>query len=91
MNYKNAGDIIPPLLLTQIQQYCDGCVLYVPLKGGEKSGWGAKNGTRSKYAQRNREIREKFRMNIPARELAAAYYLSVDSIRKIVSKSDADI
>ena len=83
MKYRNARGFLPPELLFQIQKYCEGCVIYVP-KRGKKAVWGKNNGTRRRYDERNTEIFRRYSSGIPVRELSAEYYLSEDSIRKII-------
>lgn len=83
MAYKNAKDILPCELVREIQKYIDGELIYVPTKS-EKTQWGIRNGAKAKYAERNREIRELYKGNVSIEELAARYFLSTDSIKKIV-------
>lgn len=83
MKYRNARGILPPELLLQIQKYCEGCVVYVP-KRGNKVIWGKNNGARRKYDERNSEIFRRYESGIPVRKLSESYYLSEDSIRKII-------
>lgn len=83
MKYRNASDILPDELLKEIQKYVSGEVLYIPSAGSRKK-WGAGSGARVFYEQRNEEIRYKFYHGICLEELADEYFLSVDTIRKIV-------
>ncbi len=83
MAYKNARDVLPPQLIKEIQKYINGDLIYVPAEK-DKSEWGVKNGAKQKYAERNFAIRRQFRSGTSARELASKYFLSVDSIKKIV-------
>ncbi|MHC1695336.1 MAG: CD3324 family protein [Eubacteriales bacterium] len=85
MNYKNAAEILPPELLEQVQKYVGGQLMYVP-STADKAGWGAKNGSRRKYAERNRNIVHLYNNGLTIDELAGRYYLTVDSIRKIVRR-----
>ena len=55
MKYRNAADILPKELLTELQRYAEGEILYVP-RGTPKTEWGAKTGSRAYYEERNQEI-----------------------------------
>lgn len=83
MAYKNARDILPRELIEEIQKYIDGDLLYIPTKS-DKTEWGHRNGARQKYAERNHAIREQYRERVSIEELARRYFLSTDSIKKIV-------
>lgn len=83
MKYKNAQDILPDRLLKELQQYVSGETIYVPNAQGKKQ-WGETSGARNYYKQRNAEIRAKHSCGSSIEELAEAYNLSADSIRKIL-------
>ncbi len=83
MAYKNAREILPCELVREIQKYIDGDLIYIPTKS-DKTEWGTRSGAKQKYAERNHEIREQYRNQIPIEELAVRYFLSTDSIKKIV-------
>ena len=83
MAYQSAKNILPAKLLKEVQKYIDGDLVYIPSKS-DKVGWGIRSGARQKYAERNREIRSRHRDGVSIRELADSYYLSADSIKKIV-------
>jgi len=85
MKYRNASGLLPPELLLQIQKYCEGCVIYIP-KNGKKVKWGKNNGARRRYDERNREIMKKHSAGTPVKELSRVYFLSEDSIRKILRR-----
>ncbi|WP_308116298.1 CD3324 family protein [Paenibacillus sp. FSL W7-1279] len=88
MNYENASDIIPENLLKEIQKYAAGKLLYIPT-GEEKRGWGEKSGYRNQLQRRNIMIRNKYANGVTVSELADEYFLSLDSIKKIIySKKD---
>ncbi len=84
MEYKNAKNLLPEWLLSKVQDYVQGELVYIPKPQNERSGWGAANGTREKYRERNREIENFYRMGVTIGELSQKYNLSDDSIRKIV-------
>lgn len=83
MAYRNARDILPCELIEEIQKYVDGELLYIPIKS-DKTEWGLRSGAKQKYAERNRCIREQYRSSVSIEELARLYFLSTDSIKKIV-------
>lgn len=89
MNYENASDIIPEKLLKEIQKYAAGKLLYIPT-GEEKRGWGEKSGYRNQLQRRNIMIRSKYANGVTVSELADEYFLSLDSIKKIIYSKKND-
>lgn len=85
MKYKNASDILPDELLREVQKYIAGEALYIP-KDENRKKWGESSGARKFFTQRNEEIKNKFFHKVSIEELAKEYYLSVETIRKIVYK-----
>lgn len=83
MKYENAKDILPEDLLKQIQKYAAGKLLYVPTEN-EKRNWGEASGYREKLQKRNRMICNKYANDITISELADEYFLSLESIKKII-------
>ena len=77
--------MLPHWLLTEIQQYVQGELVYIPSSEAGRAGWGQANGTRETYIKRNKEIFELFNEGTSIRALAEKYYLSEYSIKKIVS------
>ncbi len=59
MKYRNAADILPEELVREIQSYIEGEILYVP-RATPKTEWGARNGSKTYYVERNEEIRKRF-------------------------------
>ena len=86
MGYTNAKEILPAYLLEEIQRYVKGEIIYIPKQNEEKIKWGIKNGSRKKYDKRNSDIKALKNGGMTIDEIARAYYLSADSIRKIVSE-----
>ncbi len=84
MAYKNAREILPEALLSQIQRYCSGELLYIPAPVESKTVWGGRSGAKAHYAERNEKIRKLYSEHYSAEKLAGMFYLSVDSIKKIV-------
>ena len=85
LSYRNAKEILPAELLDEIQQYVRGEIIYIPKQSEEKIKWGIKNGSRKKYDKRNSDIKALKKGGMTVDEIARVYYLSSDSIRKIVS------
>lgn len=84
MAYRNAADVLPRRLLRAVQDYAGGELLYIPAGDGEKAGWGGRNGARTRYLERNAEIRARAGAGETCEALALCYCLSEDSIRKIL-------
>ncbi|MFO7635930.1 MAG: CD3324 family protein [Clostridia bacterium] len=86
MKYKNALQVLPERLISELQEYVSGQILYVPEKDGGKAGWGERNGTREKYRTRNREILMLYRGGFSREQIARQYHLSEHSIKKILQQ-----
>ena len=83
MEYLNAAEILPEYLLKELQAYVDGEILYVP-KTSSKKEWGAANGSRVFYQERNREIQRLFQLGFSIDTWADRYGLAYSTIKKIV-------
>ena len=84
MKYMNARDVLPPDVLSEVQKYLCGDIIYVPKKDSDKAGWGQINGTRMQVFMRNRSIVEAHQDGVSVHELMDQYCLSEASIRKII-------
>ncbi len=82
--YKKADNLLPKELLDEIQKYVQGEYLYIPSTSGNRKAWGEKSGARKELAKRNEEIRKAFNEGMTIETLSESYYLSVNSIKKIV-------
>lgn len=82
MKYENAKDLLPPALLSEVQKYAAGKLMYVPTD--EVKGWGTASGYRQKLLKRNQTIYNEYVSGKTVSELADEYFLSTDSIKKIV-------
>ena len=82
MEYLNANDVLPQKLLKEIQKYAQGKLLYVPKT--EEKAWGELSGQKLYYRKRNRMIINKFQYGTSIEQIAKEYYLSVETIKKIV-------
>lgn len=87
MKYVNASEILPKELISEIQKYVEGNIIYIPNKEGKRVGWGEKNGTKNKCRERNDEIRAKYKNGNSLDELSDIYYLSIETIKKIIYSS----
>ncbi|MHB1457784.1 MAG: CD3324 family protein [Armatimonadota bacterium] len=85
MRYRKASDVLPDDLLKEVQKYAAGQMLYFP-KDKVRKKWGEESGARTFFAQRNNEIRMKYQQKTSIEKLADEYYLSEETIRKIVFK-----
>ncbi len=83
MNYENGKDIFPEALLKQIQKYVSGKVVYIPATDTKKS-WGESSGYKQYLIERNQNIKQKFNAGAGIEQLADEFYLSCESIKKIV-------
>ena len=85
MSYKNAKKILPDSLIREIQQYVNGEIIYIPKHEEKKIKWGTKNGSRKKYDMRNGEIRALRDTGLTVEEISGRYFLSAESVKKILS------
>lgn len=89
MKYENASEVLPSELLKEIQKYAAGKLLYIPAGDGRRA-WGEASGYRNQLQKRNRMIRNKYAHGITVSELADEYFLSLDSIKKIIYSNKRD-
>ena len=83
VKYENAKDVLPPELLAEVQKVAGGKLLYVPIAEEAKS-WGTESGYRQKLLKRNQTIYNEYVAGKTVSELADEFFLSTDSIKKIV-------
>ncbi|HEX2946119.1 MAG TPA: CD3324 family protein [Clostridia bacterium] len=86
MKYVKAQNVLPVEVIRIIQQYVDGEFIYVPRKEGGQKAWGEKSGARDSLKERNYNIYEEYKGGIKVSELSRIYYLSEQSIRRILSQ-----
>ncbi|MFC4401720.1 CD3324 family protein [Gracilibacillus xinjiangensis] len=84
MKYMKAREVLPDELLERLQDYIQGEMLYIPKRVPTRKGWGTCSGNRKYYDDRNNEIIEAFRKGRRLESLAQEYYLSVETVKKIV-------
>lgn len=90
MKYEKAQNILPEDIIELIQKYIDGGYLYIPRKSDNKKSWGESSGTKVELKKRNIEIFNKYRQGLSVKELAKHYYLTENSIRRII-RSEREI
>jgi Mor family transcriptional regulator len=84
VNYMNAGIILPDNLVVEIQKYIQGGYLYIPSQGQTRKKWGENSGNRNYIRNRNEDICWKHKNGYKIKDLAKEFFLSIDSIKKIV-------
>lgn len=83
MNYENAGELLPEKLLKEVKKYAAGKLLYIP-QDDDKKAWGEASGYRQLLVRRNQLIYNKYLHGTPIAELSKEYYLSQETIKRIV-------
>ncbi|MCT4507187.1 MAG: CD3324 family protein [Tepidibacter sp.] len=86
MKYEKAQNILPHDILELIQEYIDGGYLYIPRKSDSKKAWGENSGIKNSLKKRNKEIFNRYKQGMLVKELAAQFYLTEHSIRRIIRK-----
>lgn len=84
MAYKKGEEIFPEKLLLEIQKYVSGNMVYIPQKKLEKREWGACSGIKLELSKRNASIRSAFASGKSIESLSEQYFLSIESIKRIV-------
>ncbi|MET3939207.1 DNA-binding NarL/FixJ family response regulator [Paenibacillus sp. PvP094] len=84
MKYINADAILPEELLKEIQRHIPGGLVYIPKPKEAHKKWGEKSGNRAVVKERNEQIRRLFAAGLTVHELTERFFLSIDSIKKIV-------
>ncbi|WP_211748333.1 CD3324 family protein [Paenibacillus sp. Marseille-Q4541] len=84
MKYVRATTVLPDHLVEEIQKYVQGEAIYIPKPASKHEGWGMRSGGRKVLDERNERIRVAYQDGQTIRHLAEEYFLSVDSIKKII-------
>ena len=84
MKYEKAQNILPQNIIELIQQYVDGGYLYIPRKSESKKSWGENSGIKSSLKKRNNEIYNRYSNGVSVKDLSEQFYLTEDSIRRII-------
>ncbi|MGP4040796.1 CD3324 family protein [Gracilibacillus sp. D59] len=85
MKETKAQALLPEELILALQEYIEGETIYIP-KRKERRKWGVQTGNREYYHRRNQQIRHAFKKGTTIHQLATDYYLSMETIKKIVYK-----
>lgn len=84
MKYVKAETVLPKALLEEIQHYVQGQNLYIPKPKQNHHQWGERSGERDRVRERNNQIKQSFGEGKSVQELADEYFLSVETVKKIV-------
>ncbi len=84
MKYVKAATVLPESLITEIQKYIKGETIYIPKQETKHYKWGTRSGGRKQLDERNKAIKEAFKSGIAIHQLAEEYFLSGETIKKIV-------
>ena len=88
MRYIKAEDVLPAVLLAQVQQYADGVYIYIPRRQENKRPWGNATTYREELRTRNRAIRRERQEGMTPEHLAEKYHLSPKSIGRILREKE---
>ena len=86
MTYRNGKDVLPPDVLTLIQNYVRGELLYIPQSEDSKLSWGQLSGSKEIVTRRNKSIVDLYKNGATIDDLTEEFCLSESSIRKIIHK-----
>ena len=89
MSYVKADDVLPKMLIEEIQKHVDGQLVYIPRKNENSLSWGEKSGTREKLAERNQMIVSRYYSGETIAELSEVYYLSEKRIQGIIHEYES--
>ena len=84
MKYINANEILPDVLVKELQKYVQAGYIYIPAKSEQHRSWGELSGYRRELERRNKAILAEYHRGVPVGELADRYCPSVYAIRKII-------
>lgn len=84
MEYLNARKVLPARLIAELQKYASGKLVYIPIDDGDRTGWGQLSGARRELDRRNQQICSMFHQGAGIDNLASRFYLSPETIKKIV-------
>lgn len=84
MSYVKVTTILPEKLLSEIQRYVQGETIYIPKPETSHQKWGTCSGARKRIDDRNTVMKREFKNGKTIDQLADEYYLSVETIKKII-------
>ncbi|WML33646.1 CD3324 family protein [Clostridium sp. OS1-26] len=91
MKHEKAQNILPEDVVELIQQYIDGGYLYIPRKCENKKAWGENSGIKNELKDRNIEIFNSYKTGSSIKMLAEKYYLTEQTIRRIIREEKKKI
>ncbi len=91
MKYEKAQNILPEDVVELIQQYIDGGYLYIPRKCENRKAWGENSGIKNELKDRNVEIFNSYKKGSSIKILAEKYYLTEQTIRRIIREEKKKI
>jgi Mor family transcriptional regulator len=86
MKYYKTCNVLPDELVKMIQKYIDGGYIYIPRKDETRKPWGENSGAKSYLIKRNKDIVNKYAEGKTITQLSKEYYLSQQSIRRIINQ-----
>ncbi|MDF2988313.1 MAG: hypothetical protein K0R50_3823 [Eubacterium sp.] len=86
MKYLKAHSVLPKEVIAIIQEFIDGELVYIPRKDGRQRSWGEKSGAKDSLKERNCQIYKDYTNGTKVIDLTLKYYLSEQSIRRIISQ-----
>lgn len=84
MKYVKVETILPDNLIKELQKYIQGEYVYIPSQVETRKKWGEKSGHRIYIQSRNEDICSKYSKGYKIKDLANEFFLSIESIKKIV-------
>jgi Mor family transcriptional regulator len=84
LKYVKASTVLPENLIMEIQKYVQGETIYIPKPRNNHQKWGTRSGGRKYIDQRNAMIKKAFKNGTTIDQLADEYFLSIETIKKIV-------
>ncbi len=84
MEYIKATGLLPENLLQAVQEYAQGCLIYIPIKPGSRQDWGKSTDTKQYLNSRNRKIKDDHIAGLSVLAIAEKYNLAESTIKKII-------
>lgn len=84
MSYANGKEVLPEHILSEVQKYFGGGLIYIPHRENVRCKWGSRTNTKAVLQLRNQEIRNKKSTGYSIEELMIEYHLSYDTIKRIL-------
>ena len=84
MEYVRASEVLPAEMIKLLQQYVEGCIIYIPKRPGKRIDWGMKTNIKHELAERNQKIKDDFSSGLNVKKLMDKYHLAESTIKKIV-------